>query len=222
VRDFTVVEAEQRSPEWFAARLGRLTGSRAADMLATIKTGEAAARRDLRMQLVCERLTQSLQEDGFINAAMQRGIDCEPLAFAAYEAETGQVVQRSGFCAHNTLAIGCSLDGHIEDFEGILECKCPKSATHLRYLKAGVVPADYLPQITHNLWVTGAQWCDFVSFDDRFPAALSFFRVRVNRDEKAIDEYAAKAIAFLAEVQTECEAVRTMTNLKQVLTEAVA
>jgi putative phage-type endonuclease len=222
VRDFTVVEAEQRSPEWFAARLGRLTGSRAADMLATIKTGEAAARRDLRMQLVCERLTQSLQEDGFINAAMQRGIDCEPLAFAAYESETGQMVQRSGFCAHNTLAIGCSLDGHIEDFEGILECKCPKSATHLRYLKAGVVPADYLPQITHNLWVTGAQWCDFVSFDDRFPAALSFFRVRVNRDEKAIDEYAAKAIAFLAEVQTECEAVRTMTNLKQVLTEAVA
>jgi putative phage-type endonuclease len=222
MRAFTVVEAEQRSPEWFAARLGRLTGSRAADMLATIKTGEAAARRDLRMQLVCERLTQSLQEDGFINAAMQRGIDCEPLAFAAYESETGQMVQRSGFCAHNTLAIGCSLDGHIEDFEGILECKCPKSATHLRYLKAGVVPADYLPQITHNLWVTGAQWCDFVSFDDRFPAALSFFRVRVNRDEKAIDEYAAKAIAFLAEVQTECEAVRTMTNLKQVLTEAVA
>lgn len=191
-------------------------------MLATIKTGEAAARRDLRMQLVCERLTQSLQEDGFVNAAMQRGIDCEPLAFAAYESETGQVVQRSGFCAHNTLAIGCSLDGHVEDFDGILECKCPKSATHLRYLKAGVVPADYLPQITHNLWVTGASWCDFVSFDDRFPAALSFFRVRVDRDEKAIAEYAAKAMAFLAEVQTECEAVRTMTTLKAVLTEAVA
>lgn len=222
MRDFTVIEAEQRSPELFAARLGRLTGSRAADMLATIKTGEAAARRDLRMQLVCERLTQSLQEDGFINAAMQRGIDCEPLAFAAYEAETGQVVQRSGFCAHNTLAIGCSLDGHIEDFEGILECKCPKSSTHLRYLKAGVVPADYLPQITHNLWVTGAQWCDFVSFDDRFHPALSFFRVRVERDDKAIAEYVAKAMAFLAEVQTECEAVRTMTNIKAVLTEAVA
>ena len=222
MRAFTVVEAEQRSPEWFAARLGRLTGSRAADMLATIKSGEAAARRDLRMQLVCERLTQTVQEDGFVSAAMQRGIDCEPLAFAAYEADTGQVVQRSGFCAHNTLAIGCSLDGHIEDFEGILECKCPKSATHLRYLKGGVVPAEYLPQITHNLWVTGAQWCDFVSFDDRFPPPLQFFRVRVEWDEKAIDEYAAKAAVFLAEVQTECEAVRTMTNLKAVLTEAVA
>jgi hypothetical protein len=176
----------------------------------------------LRMQLVCERLTQTVQEDGFVSAAMQRGTDCEPLAFAAYEAETGQMVQRSGFLAHDTLPIGCSLDGHLEDFIGILECKCPKSATHLRYLKAGVVPADYLPQITHNLWVTGAQWCDFVSFDDRFPAALSFFRVRVNRDEKAIAEYAAKALAFLAEVETECEAVRTLTNLKQVLTEAVA
>jgi putative phage-type endonuclease len=222
MRAFTEVCAEQRTPEWFAARLGRLTGSRAADMLATIKSGEAAARRDLRMQLVCERLTQTVQEDGFVSAAMQRGTDCEPLAFAAYEAETGQMVQRSGFLAHDTLPIGCSLDGHLEDFIGILECKCPKSATHLRYLKAGVVPADYLPQITHNLWVTGAQWCDFVSFDDRFPAALSFFRVRVNRDEKAIAEYAAKALAFLAEVETECEAVRTLTNLKQVLTEAVA
>lgn len=219
-RAFTIVEAEQRSPEWFAARLGRLTGSRAADMLATIKSGEAAARRDLRVQLVVERLTQTLQEDVFVNAAMQRGIDVEPAAFAAYEARTGQLAERTGFLAHNTLAIGCSLDGHIGDFDGILEVKCPKSATHLSYLKGGTAPSAYLPQITHNLWVTGAAWCDFLSFDDRFPPALQTFLVRVDRNDEAIEAYAKSALAFLAEVETEAEAMRTMSNLPAVLKEA--
>lgn len=207
MKPFTIVDAEQRSPEWFGARLGRLTGSRAADMLATIKSGEAAARRDLRMQLVCERLTQTLQEDAYVNGAMQRGIDCEPAAFAAYEALTGQLAQRTGFLAHDTLAIGCSLDGHIGDFAGILELKCPKSATHLANLRAATVPAAYVPQITHNLWVTGAAWCDFLSFDDRFPPALQTCLIRVERNEQQIASYALAASLFLSEVAAEVEAV---------------
>jgi len=208
VQPFTVIEAEQRSPEWFAARLGRLTGSRAADMLATIKSGEAAARRDLRIQLVCERLTQTLQEDAFVNAAMQRGIDCEPLAFSAYESLTGNVAHRTGFLAHDTLAIGCSLDGHVGDFAGILEVKCPKSATHLGYLRGGKVPAAYIPQITHNLWVTGAAWADFLSFDDRFPVELQTFLVRHERNEQEIASYALAATLFLSEVAAEVDAVK--------------
>jgi hypothetical protein len=220
--NFRIIEAEQRSPEWFAARLGRLTGSRAGDMLATIKSGEAAARRDLRMQLVCERLTGQLQEDVFINAAMQRGIDCEPLAFAAYEARTGQMVQRTGFLAHSEHLAGCSLDGHVGEFDGLIELKCPKSATHLKYLRAGVVPAEHVPQITHNLWITGAAWCDFVSYDDRFPEALGLFVVRVPRDEQAIAVYEAFALAFLAEVEREVSAVATMADVGAVLREAVA
>src|SRR5687767_8283134 len=139
---FTVCLADQRSEEWRHARCGRLTGSRAADMLATIKTGEAAARRDYRMQLVCERLTGQPQDDVFVNAAMQRGIDCEPLAFAAYESLTGQVVHRSGFLALEHAMMGCSLDGHVDDFAGILECKCPKSSTHLKYVKDNTVPKE--------------------------------------------------------------------------------
>ena len=220
MKAFTVIEAEQRSPEWFAARLGRLTGSRAADMLSIIKSGEAAARRDLRVQLVCERLTQTLQEDAFVNAVMQRGIDMEPAAFAAYESLTGQVARRTGFLAHDTLAIGCSLDGHIGNFDGLLEMKCPKSATHLRYLRAGTVPLDYLPQITHNLWVTGAAWCDFLSFDDRFPKGLQTFLVRVERSAIDLDAYITKATAFLAEVASEVAAVRTISDLPSVLKEA--
>lgn len=218
--DFEIVTAEQRSPEWFAARLGRLTGSRAADMLATIKSGEAAARRDLRIQLVCERLTGTVQEDAFVNAAMQRGIDCEPLAFAAYESLTGNVAHRTGFLAHSTLAIGCSLDGHIGPFEGLLECKCPKSATHLSYLRGDKVPAAYVPQIMHNLWVTGAAWCDFLSFDDRFPPPLQTFLVRVMAADLDLAGYTEKALAFLAEVETEVRAVRTIADLPATLQEA--
>lgn len=218
---FTIVNAEQRSPEWFAARLGRLTGSRAADMLSVIKSGEAAARRDLRMQLVCERLTGTLQEDSFVNAAMTRGIDLEPQAFAAYEARTGQMALRTGFLAHNTHQAGCSLDGHIGAFDGILEMKAPKSATHLRYLKGGVVPTDYLPQITHNLWISDAAWCDFLSYDDRFPPALQTFLVRVHRADVDLIGYEAKALAFLAEVDRDVDALSTMTGVGDVLRKLV-
>lgn len=181
-------------------------------MLATIKSGEAAARRDYRMQLVTERLTGQPQEDGFVNAAMQRGIELEPMAFAAYEAVTGNVAVRTGFLSHNSIMAGCSLDGHVDAFAGIVELKCPKSATHLRYLRDGVVPKDYLPQITHNLWISGAAWCDFLSYDDRFPSALQVFYVRVLAKDLDMAGYEASALKFLAEVETETNALRTMTK----------
>ena len=153
---------------------------------------------------------------------MTRGIDLEPVAFAAYEGITGNLVQRSGFLAHTEHMAGCSLDGHIGDYEGILELKCPKSATHLRYLRDGSMPSDHLAQVLHNLWITGAAWCDFVSFDDRFPENLQLFRVRVERNEQTLVEYAAKALAFLADVENETAAVATMNNIGSVLREAVA
>jgi predicted phage-related endonuclease len=198
-----VVCTEQRQPEWYAARVGKLTGSAAGDMLARIKTGEAAARRDLRTRLVCERLTGQSQEDGFVSPAMQWGIEKEADAFAAYEAQTGTLVNRVGFLAHDTLPAGCSPDGEVGGYTGIIELKAPKSATHLKYIRAGTVPSDYLPQITHNLWITGAQWCDFASFDDRFPPALHLFRVRVERNQADIDAYELMARAFLNEVEAE-------------------
>lgn len=211
--NFTVIDEPQRSEAWFKARAGRLTGSSAYDMLSTIKSGESAARRDLRMRLVCERLTGLPQEDGFVNAAMQRGIDLEPKAFAAYEALTGNMAIRSGFISHNTLLAGCSLDGHVGEFEGLLECKCPKSATHLKYWRGkGEAPAEYLPQITHNLWITGAQWCDFLSFDDRFPEEMQTFLVRVRREDVDIAAYEAAALKFLVEVDTEVNAIKTTTK----------
>lgn len=198
-----IVTAEQRSPEWFAARAGRLTGSRAADMMAKIKSGEAAARRDYRLQLAVERLTGRPMESGFVSAEMQRGIDLEPAARARYEAEVGAVVRQTGFVIGDAEWTGCSLDGDVDEFAGIVELKCPKSTTHVRYLEGGELPADYRHQVTHNLWVTGAEFCDFVSFDDRLPSGLDWFHVRVYAKDLGLDAYAADAAKFLAEVEAE-------------------
>lgn len=205
--NFTIHAAEQRTPEWFAARAGRLTGSKAYLVTDFLKSGkESAGRRDYRLQLVCERLTGKPLEDGdgYTNAAMQRGIELEPAAFAAYEALTGSMAHKSGFLAHTSLMVGCSLDGHIDHFRGILEIKCPKSATHLGYWRGpGTVPEDYLPQVIHNLWVTGAEYCDFLSYDDRFPEDMQTFLVTVKREDVDIAGYEAAALKFLAEVEAD-------------------
>lgn len=207
---FTIIEAEQRSAEWRAARAGRITGSVAGDMLAKIKSGAySASRRDLRLKLAIEQLTglPSDDADAWLGKDVARGIEKEPQVADAYEAEQGYLLQKTGFLQSAGFMAGCSLDGHVNDFEGIVEFKCPKTATHLAYIEARAVPDEYVAQITHNLWVTGAQWCDFVSFDDRLPAelGLSFFRVRVPRDETAIKAYEAEVIRFLAEVKVKAQ-----------------
>jgi YqaJ-like viral recombinase domain len=205
----TIIECAQRSPEWFQARLGRLTASRAADMLATIRTGEAAARRDLRTQLVLERICGVSQENGYINADMQRGIDLEPQAVAAYEAQAGTFVEPVGFCLHDDLLCGCSPDGLVGD-DGLIEIKCPRSANHLAYLRATTVPKEHLPQLVHALWITGRQWVDFISYDPRFPEPLQLFVARYRQDEQEIAVYDHVARAFLAEVDREVESVQAL------------
>lgn len=206
-----IIDCDQRSPEWVTARLGRLTASRASDMLATLKGGgEGAGRRNLRAALVLERLTGKSQESGFVSAAMQAGIDREPDALLWYEAISGQIVQRTGFIAHDDLLAGASLDGHIGDFEGLVEAKSPIPATHLEYLRTGIVPKDYRDQVTHQLWITGAQWCDWCSFNPDFPESLRCKIVRILRDDAVIAEYEQKALAFLSEVDRDLAAVLAM------------
>jgi hypothetical protein len=193
----------QRTPEWFAARCGRLTGTGAAAMVATIRSGEAAARRDLRTDLVVERLTGiSRDQFGYKSPEMQWGIDHEADARRAYEAETGAVVTACGFLAHPELMTGCSPDGLIRDI-GVLEVKCPKSATHLETLRSRRVPAIYLPQVRHALWLTGATWCDFVSFDPRFPEPLQLAIVRHMLDAGHRAAWELIVRNFLTEVDRE-------------------
>lgn len=209
--NFTVIDAAQRSPQWFAARAGRITGSKAACVVDFLKSGkESADRRDYRFQIVAETLSGQPEEDGngYVSSAMARGVEKEPDLRRSYEAITGLVVQSTGFLAHTTHKAGCSLDGHVGNFAGIIEGKCPKTATHLKYLREGIVPKDYLPQIWHNLWISGAAWCDFVSFDDRLPEHMRTFIVRCERDEAAINAYVEQALKFLEEVDLEVKSLQ--------------
>jgi hypothetical protein len=200
----------QGSPEWLAARAGRVTGSRAKDVLASIKSGEAAARRDYRIELVTERLTGQPLDEGFVSKEMQRGTDLEPEAFAAYEAETGVLVRRTGFIELDNLMVGCSLDGDVDNLTGLIEIKCPKMATHYRYLSNPNAPSEHRAQMLHNVWVTGAAWCDFVSYDPRFPEGLRLVIRRVTFTPEEIAAYADAVTAFLAEVDRDELAARSL------------
>lgn len=212
MRSFEVIDAEQRSEAWFRARAGRVTASRAADFLAKTKSGYSTSRKNLLVQLVAERLTGLPQEDSYQSPAMLRGIELEPKAFAAYEATTGQMATKVGFLAHLDRPIGASPDGVIGDFDGVLELKVPNPATHLGYLKARTLPSDYLPQVSHHLMVSGAAYCDFMSYGPNFPEALQVFLVRVYRADVDLDAYERELATFLAEVENEMTAVLTMAN----------
>lgn len=214
-RCFSIIECDQRSPEWHVARLGRLTASHAGEMLAKRKDKtEAAGRRNLRLQLILERLTGKPQGSDFQSAAMLVGIEREPDAVAAYEAETGEIVSTVGFLSHNTLMVGASLDGYLGDFEVLTSIKCRQPAAHWDFLRAGIVPADALGQMRHEAWLTGAREHHYVSFNPDFPAGKQL-RIKVYRRE-ALDivEYEAEALAFLAEVDVELKAVEGWNVLK--------
>lgn len=204
VHGFTVVDTAQGSPAWVRARLGRLTGSRAADMLAVVKGGESIGRRSLRRQLARERVTGRSHGPRFESPAMRAGRALEPAARDWYEALTGRFVTRTGFLAHRTLQAGVSLDGHVGDYEGLVELKCPLALTHADYLTGGdKLSAVHARQIVHALWLTGARWCDWVSFNPEFPIDLRAHVVRVERDERAIASYALAVALFLREVDAE-------------------
>lgn len=212
MKPFTVVDVPQRSPEWFTARLGRLTGSCAGDMLAKIKSGESASRRNLRLRLVLERLTGRSVEPDFISPAMQAGIDREAGAFAAFEALTGEVVHRSGFLAHVSHLAGASLDGHIGDYDALLSIKCRQPAAHYEFLKSGTVPADALAQIRHELWLTGANHHHYFSWNPDFPDHLQSKVVLVPRS--VIGDYEREAMTFLREVDLELAAAKGLSVLE--------
>jgi len=190
----------QGSPEWFAQRLGKVTASRLADVMAKGKGGaEAATRATYRAELVAERLTGKAAE-GFTNAAMKWGTECEPLARAAYEAEYSLLVAETGMVTHPRIAMsGASPDGLVS-IDGLIEIKCPETKAHIDTILSGEAPSKYIPQMQWQMACTGRAWCDFVSFDPRMPEDMQMFVRRVLRDDDLINEYEAAAIAFIAEV----------------------
>lgn len=203
-----IIDCEQGSEEWLAARSGIATASCFSAILATIKSGEAAERRNYRAKLVVERLTGRCVS-GFTTAAMQQGTEREPLARAAYESRTRTFVNEVGFCRHDELEAGASPDGLIGD-DGGLEVKCPELATHLSYLRLKTEPAAYTPQIQGCMWITGRAWWDFVSFNPDFPAHLQLVIRRVPRDEKAIASLEFAVGLFMTEVRAEEAEIRAL------------
>ena len=199
-----ILDLEQGTPEWLAARSGKVTASRIADLMATIKTGEAASRRDYRAQIVAEILTGQSQERGYVNDEMRWGTEQEPFARSAYEIAQGVLVDQVGFVIHPRLErAGASPDGVVG--EGLVEIKCPKTATHLMYVVADIVPTQYKPQMLWQMACTDARWCDFVSFDPRLPEELQLFVARFPRDDGRIAEMEAEVVRFLAEVDETLE-----------------
>jgi len=197
---------EQRTDEWFKARLGKATGSMFHDAVSFTRSGEASVRRNYRYKLIAERLTGQSQ-DFYTNQAMQWGIDNEDSARLAYEFKTGYTVEQAGFMEHPVIKdAGISPDGLIGE-DGGVEIKCPETATHIETLTSKKVPAKYIEQVLGALWVTGRKWWDFVSYDPRLPEGLQMIVIRVERDESEIKNLEEGIKTFLEEVDKEYERV---------------
>ena len=196
----------QRSEDWFAARCGRVTASRVADLMAKTKTGYSASRQNYMAQLICERLTGKPAES-FNSAAMQRGTDKEPEARAVYMLESGEIVEECGLVIHPDMPdFGASPDGLI-GVDGLMEIKCPNTWTHLETLKTGKPKSEYLTQMQAQMACTGRKWCDFISFDDRLPEDIAYFCTRIHRDELFIGSMLAEIAIFLSEMQSELDQI---------------
>jgi putative phage-type endonuclease len=192
---------EANTPEWFAARLGKVTASRVADLMAKTKTGWGASRANYKAELIAERLTGTNAES-YKNAAMQWGCDHEAEAISSYVFFMDAVVAPAGFLDHPKIAMaGATPDGYVAA-DGLIEVKCPNTATHLETLLGQSVPAKYTTQCQFQMAVTGRQWTDFVSYDPRLPEAMRLFVKRLQRDDKLIAELEKEVAAFLTEIDT--------------------
>lgn len=191
---------EQRTDEWLQARVGHITGSRMADVISKIKTGESQTRLNYKTQLVTERLTNQPVQTYF-NSIMQQGIDREPDARMLYELENKVDVEEVGFIKHPTLAwSGVSVDGLVGK-DGIIEIKSPLETTHTNTLLKKQAPKKYYPQMQWGMCVTQRSFCDFVSYNPAFPEDLMLFVIRVERDDDYIKMLEEEVVKFNEEIE---------------------
>ncbi|OAF05432.1 exonuclease [Bradyrhizobium centrolobii] len=209
-----MTEILQGSAEWKALRCGKVTASRVADIVARTKTGPAASRANYLAQLIAERLTGTPAET-YTNAAMQHGVDTEPEARAAYEFYQGATVEQVAFVPHPKIdQAGASPDGLVAG-DGLVEIKCPNTATHLETLLGQAVPAKYVDQMQFQMACTGRKWCDFVSYDPRMPEYMRLFVKRVPRDDKRIDFLETEIASFLLEMAVKLSELNSLYGEKE-------
>lgn len=213
---------EQQTPEWIQMRIGIVTGSRVPDVMAKLKrgTGEAAARRNYRNELVIENLTGRACEH-YVTQAMEWGIQQEKFARNAYEVATNAIVEPVGFALHPTIGnFGASPDSLVGD-DGVLEIKCPTSETHLEWMLSGVVPVDYEPQMLAAMACTQRKWCDFVSYDPRMPDKLQLYIRRLHWDDEKIAAMEQEVCKFLDELEDALKSILHVEPIRVERTESV-
>ena len=211
---------EQRSEEWFAARVGSLGASKIADALARTKSGWGATRANVMAALIAERLT-GIPHDGYVNSIMLRGIEVEPEARSAYSFYNNCDVVEVGLVRHPVIVNShASPDGLVGD-DGLVEIKSPNTSTHIEALLGASVPQKYKYQMQWQMACTGRAWCDFVSFDPRMPEELKIHICRIDRDDALIATLESEVIEFLTEVDSKLAQLRALTSGKTPLTGAL-
>ena len=199
----------QRSDEWFQARLGKVTASRVADVIARTSTGWGASRANYQSELIIERLTNKPQES-YINGPMQWGLDHEEEALIAYAFWKNAGVTAVGFVPHPTIAMSGASPDALVDEDGLVELKCPNSSTHLETLLGKSIPDKYLVQMQWQMACTGRQWADFVSYDPRMPEPMQLFMQRVMRDDGRIKKLEELVVDFLVELDKKLARLREL------------
>lgn len=203
-----IQKVEQGTDAWHQLRIGKVTASRVADVIAKTKTGYSTSRDNYMAQLVCERMTGKPAES-FSNSAMQWGTDTEPFARAAYEAKVDILVSEVGFITHPRIEMsGASPDGLAG--EGLVEIKCPNTATHIQTLLDQKVPEKYITQMMWQMACTARPWCDFVSFDPRMPEKHQLFIKRVMADKEIIQHLENMVTQFLREVELKIQQLESL------------
>lgn len=197
----------QGTAEWRQARCGSLGASRVADALAKTKSGWGVSRANLMAELIAERLT-GVPAENYTNAAMQWGTVTEPEARAAYAFRHDADVSLVGLVRHPVISMTHASPDGLVGADGLLEVKCPNTATHIETLLGGSVPGKYVTQIQWQIACTGRQWCDFISYDPRLPEEQRMFVKRVPRDDKLIGELERDIETFLAELDHKLERIR--------------
>lgn len=198
-------ECDQRTEEWHALRLGRITGTGFSKVLAK---GQGKTRKSYMLQLAAERLTGE-SEDSYINEDMKRGMELEDEAFEFYEGVNLTPVQKVGFVERDEW-IGVSPDGLIGD-DGLLELKCPRSTTHLTNIMDNRMPPTYKAQVQGQIWVCEKEWCDFTSYDPRVKDK-KMFTFRVFRDDNYLDNLEKECYTFVNELKEMIERIKNENN----------